>query len=125
MVGQAWQTNLAATAQTSNAFAIKLAGAAAVTLDARRMRLDGTHRLTGDVASTAPLALRLQGRWPGRLIATLDGTPVALQRNGALIEIELPAGQHRLVLAPAAPGATIRRPWTTRSRASQRQNARG
>jgi len=104
MVGQAWQTNLAAPQPTSNGFAVRLTGAAAVTLDGRRMRLDASRVLTGDVTTGAPLALSLAAGVEAHPTATLDGRPVALARHGDLVELAVPAGHHRLVFVPGGAG---------------------
>jgi hypothetical protein len=100
MVGQAWQTDLAAHQPTSNGFVVTLDGAAAVKLDGPRMHLDGRRELTGNVTSAAPLALSIVAGWSRRLTATLDGRRVALRRHGDVVELELPAGHHRLVFEP-------------------------
>jgi hypothetical protein len=100
MVGQAWQTDLAAQQPTSNGFVVTLDGAAAVTLDGLRMRLDGSRKLTGAVTTGAPLAVSLADNWAKRLAATLDGRPVALRRRGVVVELEIPAGHHQLVIVP-------------------------
>jgi hypothetical protein len=100
MVGQAWQTNLAAPQPTSNGFAVTVDGAGAVTLDGRRMRLDGARKLTGTVTTGATLALSLTARWAQGLGATLDGRPVTLLRRGDAVELAVPAGRHQLVIEP-------------------------
>lgn len=78
MEGQAWQSDAAKTPATRNAFAATLTGARAVTLDARRMRLDPRRRIEGDVTTDVPLRLTVRG------IGTY----------------ELAAGHHTLVVTP-------------------------
>jgi hypothetical protein len=52
------------------------------------------------VSTSAQLALSLIARWPRRLGATLDGSPVALRRSGDVVEVTVPAGHHQLVFEP-------------------------
>ena len=77
MTGQAWQDDPTATPPTRNAFTATLSGARAVTLAARRMRLNTHQPIEGDVTTAAPLQLTVAGR-------TLD----------------LPAGHDKFTLAP-------------------------
>jgi hypothetical protein len=69
------------------------------------MRLDPRTALGGNVATEAPLRLELTGAWPKRLTATIGGRPVAIERTGRrTIVLAVPAGEHRIVLRPAAAG---------------------
>jgi hypothetical protein len=78
MEGQAWGPSAEKAPATRNAFTVTLAGARAVTLDARRMGLDRRRRISGDVTADAPVRLTLRG----------VGTYV------------LPAGHHTLTITP-------------------------
>jgi hypothetical protein len=101
MAGQAWNTDLGATPATSNAFTATLTGARAVTLHMRRMKLDGREPLTGHVKTDSPLALSLTGRWARHVAATIDGRPADVQRDGHVLTIAVPTGEHDLAFAPA------------------------
>jgi hypothetical protein len=99
MFGQSWLPfGVAPPAQ--NAFEATLTGARAVRLDAAAMRLDPRRAITGTVRTEAPLTLELAGDWPAVVVATLDGAPVAVTRSGGVLRIAVPAGEHRLLLAP-------------------------
>src|SRR3954447_12657234 len=103
MVGQAWTTALDKTPETKNAFTATLKGASAVTLDLKRMSLDGRRPLTGHVDTEAPLRLTLKCRWPqSGLTATIDGQPASFDRDGQKLIVDVPAGAHDLAFAPGA-----------------------
>src|SRR3954469_25887168 len=78
MEGQAWsEDGAAAPAPRRNAFTATLTGARAVTLDARRMRLNRRRPIEADITTDAPLRLTLTG----------------------VRTVEVPAGHHKVVLA--------------------------
>ena len=82
---------------TSNAFTATLTGAKAVTLELRRMQLS-THRpLTGTVKTEAPLALTLDGV-AGGVSVTVDGQPATTSRDGRALTVDVPAGEHTVLV---------------------------
>ncbi|MDT7797294.1 MAG: hypothetical protein QOI78_727 [Actinomycetota bacterium] len=102
MEGQRWIDPLfpVAAAPTRNAFTATVSGARAVALALGRMRLDGRRPLTGDVTTSAPLRLTLRGDFADRVAATVDGLPVASTRGDGELVVSVPAGHHRVVVAP-------------------------
>ena len=101
MTGQAWRFGGTDQPEWRNAFEATLSGAAAVRLDTARMSLDAGRRLTGDVTTGAALRLTLAGDFPRRVTATIDGRRATIGRVGRSVAIAVPAGRHRLALAPA------------------------
>jgi hypothetical protein len=99
MVGQRWSPSGAAGAPR-NAFEASLSGARAVRLHIEGMRLDTRSPLSGEVQTGAPLRLELIGRWPRRVVATIDGEPAELDRTSGGIAVAVPAGKHRIELRP-------------------------
>lgn len=99
MTGLAWLDDpLATPSPTSNGFEATLTGTRAVTLDLGRMAIDDSKPVTGKVTSPGPLTLRLDGGWAGTPVVTVDGTPAAAVLDGGVLEVELPAGEHALVV---------------------------
>jgi hypothetical protein len=99
MVGQRWLDSGLAPAWR-NAFQATLAGARAVSLSLEQMRLDPRSPLSGDVTTDSALRLELTGSWPSRLVATVDGQPVQLERAKGKIALTIFPGTHRIELRP-------------------------
>lgn len=99
MTGQAWRADPATTPPTSNAFTATLTGAKAVTLNLGRMRLSTRKVLTGTVKTQAPLALTLT-RADGPVDVTIDGQAVTPSRDGNGLTIDVPAGEHTVLVSP-------------------------
>jgi hypothetical protein len=92
MFGQSWlPLGIAPPAQ--NAFEATLSGARAVRLDTGAMRLDPRRTVSGTVRTEAPLALSLAGDWPA-------SATVAIERSGGALRLTVPAGEHRIAIAP-------------------------
>jgi hypothetical protein len=71
-------------APTSNGFEVTLAGAEAVRLDLPRMGISTTEPVEALVRTDGPLQLRLTGAW----------------REGDTRVLQLPAGEHHVVVQP-------------------------
>lgn len=104
MTGQAWSTDESAASPTSNGFTITLSGARAVTLDTTRMRLQDWRPLAGTVKSSAPVALTLNGHWPGRTVVRLDCRPADVYRSAGSVAVAVPAGRHTVTIGRTAVG---------------------
>jgi hypothetical protein len=68
------------------------------------MGLDPSQALTAKLTVASgggPFTLELRGAF-GAVTATLDGSPVTVQQTGGGIELalDLPAGDHQLVVTP-------------------------
>ncbi|MCW2966370.1 MAG: hypothetical protein JWM71_142 [Solirubrobacteraceae bacterium] len=100
MTGQAWKTDTSTTPATSNRFTATLTGAAAVTLNLARMQLSTHRALTGTVAADKPLALTLRGV-TRHVTVTVDGAAASTSRNGRALTVDVPAGQHTVLVSPA------------------------
>jgi hypothetical protein len=100
MTGLAWRPSGQPAPEPANAFEARLRGARAVRLDARRMRLDATRRIAGELQSDVPFELALRGPWRRGTVATLGGRRVEATRAGGLLRVAVPAGAHRLEVFP-------------------------
>jgi hypothetical protein len=99
MEGQAWVVHPGTEPVARNAFEAKLAGARAVRLDLKRMRISSRRSVAGDVTTQAPLRLELRGDWARRVTARIDGAPLAIERvSQTLVAVTIPAGKHALTL---------------------------
>lgn len=103
--GLAWRPDRAPTTRSDagNGFDLHLSGAAAVRLDARRMRLDPGREIRARVATDRDVELRLSGRW-GTVAPTVargDGTRLDATATRRGLVLRLPAGEHELRLEPA------------------------
>ncbi|MEA2426323.1 MAG: hypothetical protein QOH13_2733 [Thermoleophilaceae bacterium] len=99
MEGQMWVTHAGSEPPSRNAFEAKLSGASAVRLDLKRMRIKTRRPLAGEVTTQAPLRLELRGAWAKRVKASVDGSPVRVERLGdGVIVLSLPAGRHSVTI---------------------------
>ena len=117
MIGQRWLDS-GPVSEWRNAFEASLSGARAVRLNVEDMRLDPRSPLTGDVDADAVIRLQLDGAWPKRLVATIDG---AAGYGGALAGSDRARRIARFAPDRAAP----RRKLTALSRSSRRRPAAG
>jgi hypothetical protein len=99
MTGQAWEPLATSPGAPRNAFDATLTGATAVRLDLARMQLQTKIPLSGDVTTEKRLRLELAGPWPRYVVARVDGRAARVTRLGRrLIAINVPAGDHRIVI---------------------------
>jgi pimeloyl-ACP methyl ester carboxylesterase len=101
MEGQAWKYRPGTESPRRNAFVATLTGARSVALNMRRMRIQTSRTVSGDITTQAPLRLELLGKWAPDVTASLDGASVPVERISGGIAIDVPAGHHRLVTAAA------------------------
>jgi hypothetical protein len=99
MTGQKWVYG-SGPFKPLNGFQFTLTNAKGVQLDLPRMRIDVRRRLTGDVTTSRRLRLTLSARWHRAVVAKIDGRRVRAVRRSRRLIVFVPAGHHRLVLAP-------------------------
>jgi hypothetical protein len=98
MTGQAW-TSGGSPGATSNGFDVSLAGANAVTLDLRRMRVSIGAPIRGQIHADHTITLSLAGGWirkPG--VSGSRAIPTVLRRG--VLSLTLPAGDTTVDIAP-------------------------
>jgi hypothetical protein len=98
MVGQAWYPTHRSQ-RSRNAFVITTAGASAVTLNLRRMRLNPRVPMGGQVTTDDPLRLSLRGDWTGSSVVAIDGRIVARSLQGHVLQVVVPRGSHQLTFS--------------------------
>jgi hypothetical protein len=102
MTGQAWKLGGTELPPRRNAFEATVSGASAAGVDIERMGLDADRALSADVTTGSALRLGLHGAFPSRVVATIDGHPATVARDGRRrLAIAVPAGHHRVVVRPA------------------------
>jgi hypothetical protein len=98
--GQGWVTGRTA-AGARNTLTADLTGASAVRFDLRRMGIDPKRVVTAVVDASAPLELRLTGRWPGRPVVRVDGRRSRFAKGPDGIAVRLGPGRRELTIRPA------------------------
>jgi hypothetical protein len=100
VTGLQWLNDPLAEQQPANRLELDLEGTRSVQLDLARMTLDTHRELTGSVATDHAVTLRLEGTWRGRPTVLVDGREVEAVRDGDVLIVEVPAGEHELTVLP-------------------------
>jgi pimeloyl-ACP methyl ester carboxylesterase len=95
-----------------NAFSAKLTNLSSLLFDTGLMGIEPGRPVTGSLDGDGPVTLRFRGRWPKRVLATLDGQKVKARRfkKSLSVGVNLAAGATHTLTIRRAPGGGASHP---------------